>query len=170
MEEKVDFQEFLKLAEEKTGLKFKFETGDYFILDDLKVVGIGLVGAPSKIPHPKLNLKEYKEVDLVDFAPEVETIEEKGSASVSYYLVYDYEKPSQVLGVETSKVSFKATWLLSLANLFKRIYGEVHLYIHEHTPMPIIILGKPIGEEYRGLEAYIAPRLPELRSQSKKGS
>jgi len=163
VQEEVDFKDFLKSVEERTGLKFKPEPGINWALDDTKVVGIGLEGVPAPPKtRPKLNLEDCKEIELTDFTPEVVTYGAKGSTSISFYLIYDYKKPASILGVKTSKVGYNAVWLHALANLFKQTYGEVHLYIHKEIPQPLLLRGKSLGEEYGGLEAYIAPRIPEL--------
>lgn len=172
MQEKTIFEGFLNAVEEKTGLKFEREPKDWLI-DKLKVVGIGLENAPVypetfKPSARALDLENYIEVELADFSPDIVATTEKGDASVSFYLVYNYPKPASWIvktpkgeeKIESSYAGYKAIWLLTLSNLLKQTYGEVHLYIHKEKPQPILLRAKPIGKEYGGLEAYIAPRIP----------
>ena len=161
MKAQINREDFLKLAENKIGLKFvKDTTKPGFAMDEAKVLGIGLVGSPGA---PRLDRGAYSEVELSDFLPEMVSYGEKATMRVAFYLEYpplrgiEYRLKDQTK--KASKVSYNAVALIGFANLFKEVYGQVHIYIDERSPMPLFIRGRPLTAEYSGFEAYIAPRI-----------
>ena len=143
---------FVKELEKITLKKYNFIKTNVVMSAD-KVVAIALEGEWEKT----VGTNGYVEVDLSDFCPEILQY----GTETAFYLKYSLAKPIRSFnGKEIKEVSYQAIPLLAIMYLFKKMYGEVHIYLNVKRLAPLIIRPGKLGERgKRYYEGVIAPRV-----------
>jgi len=146
---------FVKELEKITLKKYNFIKTNVIMSAD-KVVAIALEGEWEKT----IGTNGYIEVDLSDFCPEILQYGAE-TAYRTFYLKYSLAKPIRSFnGKKIKEVSYQAIPLLAIMHLFKKMYGEVHIYLNVKRPAPLIIRPSKLGERgKRYYEGLIAPRV-----------